>query len=47
MATLARSRMENTLVFAGTGRVIGPREDGGGSIAEGIKEAIEIHEKGP
>lgn len=36
MATLALSKMENTLVFAGTGRVIGARAGGGGGkIAAG------------
>lgn len=38
MATLARSKMESTFVFAGTGRVMGgPRAGGGGRIAIGKK----------
>lgn len=38
MATLARSKIEKTLLFADTGRVIGPRLEGGGSIAAKIKK---------
>lgn len=34
MAALARSRMEKTFAFAGTGRLIGgPRAGGGGRMA--------------
>lgn len=36
MAALARSKIENTLVFGGTGRAGGPRFEGGGRIAEKI-----------
>lgn len=43
MATLARSKIENTLLFPDTGREMGPRLEGGGSIAAEIKKFKNRH----